>query len=218
MNNKLIIYGAGEFAMQMHYYLTSDSKYKVVAFCAEKEFIQEDSLNGLPLIAFENIQDIYAPEEYCMLVAVGYSKMRNRRKMFEKAKNKGYELINYFHSSVVKSNLIFGENNIILPGCVVEPGVCIGDNNILWSMSLLGHHCKVGSHNYISAKCLVAGHTVIQNLCFIGNGVNMINGLVIENETCLGAGTNLRKSTKEFGLYVGNPARLIKFNTNGIEL
>ena len=215
---EVIIYGIGPFSELMHYYLTNDSNYKVVAFCADETYIKEREFCGLPVVAFEDIENIYSPEKYKMLVAVGYSKMRNRKIMFDKAKSKNYALINYIHSSVINHDVKLGENNIILAGCVIEPNVEIGNNNVIWSMTLLGHDCKIENHNYISAKCLIAGDIKLRNLCFIGNGTTMINGLLIKNETYLIAGTNLRKSTKEYGMYIGNPAKLFKYNEKGIEI
>jgi len=213
---KIIIYGIGPFARLLFEYLRNTNEYEIVAFCADKEYIIEKELSNLPIIAFEEIENIYNPKYYKMLVAAGYSKMRNRKFMFEKAKAKNYTFINYIHPSVIKHNFIIGENNIILAGCIIEPNVIINDNNVIWSMSLLGHDCKLGNHNYISAKCLIAGHCIIKDLCFVGNGSNMINGLIIENESYLVAGTNLRKNTDQFGMYIGNPAKFLKFNTTGI--
>lgn len=215
---KLIIYGIGPFAKLLYFYLKNDSNYKVVGFCADKKHIQEHFFCGLPIISLENIESSHPPTHYKMIIAVGYSRMRNRKKMFDKVKNKKYEIINYIHSSVVTHNLTIGEGNIILAGCIIEPNVIINNNNVIWSMSLIGHDSTLGSHNYISAKCLISGQTTISNLCFIGNGVTMINGLHIKNETCVGAGAYLRKSTETLGVYVGNPARILKKNPNGIEI
>lgn len=215
---KLIIYGVGSFAKLLYSYLKNDSAYDVVAFCADKQYINMNQFCGLPLVPFEEVESFYSPRKYKMIVAVGYSKMRNRKIMFDKAVKKKYQLVNYIHSSVISHELKIGSNNIILAGCVIEPEVVIGNNNIVWSMTLLGHDCIIGDHNYISAKCLISGDSKVNDLCFIGNGTTMLNGLVVDSETCIGASTYLRKSTKKYGLYVGNPAKLIKENPNGIEI
>ena len=206
---KLVIYGIGPFSELMYHYLCEGDTYEVVAFCADKKFISENSILGVPIVSYEDVEKIYPPEQYKMLVAIGYSVMRDRKIMFDKAKGKGYELINYIHPSV-KNYYKLGENNIILAGSVIEPFVEIGDNNIIWSMTLLGHHCKLGNHNYISAQCLIAGDVTVGDLCFIGNDVNMINSLTIANESYLVAGSNIRKSTKEFGMYIGGSAKYLK--------
>lgn len=213
---KIIIYGIGPLSEILYYYLTESEEFQVCAFCADKDFINSDLFLSLPVVPFENVEEQYPSDEYQMIVSVGYSKMRNRKLMYDKAKSKGYTLANFVHRSVTNNCSSIGDNNIIFPGCVVEPFVEIGNNNIVWSMSLLGHNCNVGNHNYISAKCMIAGNVVFSDLCFIGNGVNMINDLNIESESLIVAGSNLRKSTKPFGMYTGNPAKLVKYNYQGI--
>ncbi len=216
--NDVVIYGKGDFAKLVLYYLNTSLDFNVVAFCADTIFCDSDNYCELPLVSFEEVEYEFPPKKYKMLVAVGYSKMRNRKNMYENAKKKGYQLINYIHPSVVSHGSIFGENNIILAGCVIEPNVRIGNNNVIWSMTLLGHDSVIGCHNYIAAKCLIAGNVTINDLSFIGNGVSMINGLNIESETYLIVGSTLRISTVMQGVYFGNPARLLKINKNGIEI
>ena len=93
--NRLIIYGLGDFAKTMRYYFAKDTDYTVVAFCADKNYINQDELDGLPVVPFENIENIYGNDEYKMFVAVGYSRMRARKLMYEKARNKQYEMASY---------------------------------------------------------------------------------------------------------------------------
>jgi len=216
---KIIIYGVSSFAELMYFYLSNDDKYEVVAFCADEDFIYRDNLKELPIISFEKVETIYPPSQYKMIIAIGYSVMRNRKIIFNKVKEKGYSLINYIHPSVINNGLKFGENNIILANVVIEPFVEFGNNNIVWSMTLLGHNSVIGNHNYISAQCLIAGDVNIKDLSFIGNGVTMINGITIEDETYLVAGTNIRKSTKRFSMYMGNPAKFLKSHqSQGIKI
>lgn len=208
MAEELIIYGIGPFAKLMHYYFSTDTKFKVVAFCAEKEYISSEKFCDLLLHPFEQIEGLCPPERYKMFVAIGYKKMRNRKFMFEKAKQKGYELVNYVSSSAIThKNLVLGENNAILANVNIEPFVRIGNHNIFWSDTLLGHDLCVGNYNYISAKCLLAGQCIIGDSCFIGNGASMINGLTIKDETQIYPGSLLTKDTESACKYFGIPAR-----------
>ena len=68
---EVVIYGIGPFAKLLHYYLTNDSDYEVVAFCADEAYIKEKEFCGLPVVAFEDIENIYrfpesirAPSKY----------------------------------------------------------------------------------------------------------------------------------------------------------
>lgn len=218
---KLIIYGIGDFAKMMYYYLTNEpsQKYEIVAFCVDSAFKTCSSFCGLDVVAFEEVEIRFPPSSHVALLAVGYKKMRNREMMFKKIKSKDYTLINYFHPSVNIRNLKYGENNIILSQCCIEPFVEIGSNNIIWSSSFLGHNAKIQNHNYISAKCLIAGNINIGSLCFIGNGAVTINNINIADETYIVASSLARKDTKEHSMYMGNPMRLINTHKeNGIEI
>jgi sugar O-acyltransferase (sialic acid O-acetyltransferase NeuD family) len=215
---KVIIYGLGDFAELMYFYLQHDSSYQVEAFTADEQFINnKESFCGKPLLAFENIEDFYPPQEYSMLVCIGYKKMRNRKILFDKAISKGYKLINYIHSSVKSMNLELGCNNIIFPNVTIEPGVTIGNNNIIWSDTLLGHGAAIGNHIYIAAKVLVSGQSKIEDLSFLGNSVSMIDGLNISTESFLVAGSIHFKNTEPYTMYMGSPAKKVrKHEKNGI--
>ena len=206
MKDKLVIYGTGSFARMMKFYFTEDSNFKVVAFTVDQEYLRDEELDGLPVIPFETITTKYPPEEYCMFVAIGYKKMRNRKLLFDCAMEKGYQLINYVNSNaIVYNDLVCGCNNVIMGNVNIEPGVSIGDNNILWSDTLICHDAKLGSHNYLSPKCLIGGFTVMNDLCFLGNGSSTIDQVVIGLETYLIAGTIMFGNTTPFTKYLGNP-------------
>jgi FlaA1/EpsC-like NDP-sugar epimerase len=51
---ELIIVGAGEFAEIAYHYFTRWCHYKVVAFSAEKNFIDKERLFNLPVVPFED--------------------------------------------------------------------------------------------------------------------------------------------------------------------
>ena len=83
---KVIIFGTGELAQRIFYYL-KDSDDEVVAFSANRSNIDSNELLGLPVIAFENIKEKYPPGEFSIFIALAYSEMnRKRTKFFDEAK------------------------------------------------------------------------------------------------------------------------------------
>ena len=54
---KVIIFGIGDISQIAHLYLSEDTSYEVVAFTMDKEYIKEDTFLGLPVVAFENLED-----------------------------------------------------------------------------------------------------------------------------------------------------------------
>ncbi len=57
---KIVIFGTGELAQRIFYYL-KDSDDEIVAFSANKSNIDSNELLGLPVVAFESIEEKYPP-------------------------------------------------------------------------------------------------------------------------------------------------------------
>ncbi len=211
---KLLIYGLGDFARAMRYYFEKDTDYRVVAFCADQHFIKQNEFDGLPVVPFENIQDIHQPDECKMFVAVGYSKMRARKSMYEKAHNKKYKFANYISPLAnVDSSVILGVNNVVLQGAQIEPFCTIGNNNVIWSSVNISHDVRIGSHCFIASQSLVGGRAKIGDGCFLGFNSTTIQEVELAEETLVGAKTLVLTATEPFSKNIGLPSKLVGFHT-----
>ncbi len=63
---KIIIYGINQQAEQLYAYLTQEHVW-VEAFCVDRDYYTKNTLCGKPVICFENISNLYPPEEYAIL-------------------------------------------------------------------------------------------------------------------------------------------------------
>ena len=204
---KIIIYGIGDFAQLMHYYFTHESDFEVIAFCVDEKYKKENMLNGLPIVSFELVDNLYPSYSYSMFVAIGYSNMRVRKILFDKAKSKGYQLVNFVSKlSGISSDTIFGENNVFFQNVCVEPFVVIGNNNIFWSSAVICHNVTVGNHNFVAAGVIIGGFSKIDDLCFLGFRSTVIQNLKLLNETLLGANSLLLNDTQSSSQWLGSPA------------
>ncbi|MDH4562759.1 acetyltransferase [Pseudomonas sp. BN411] len=217
---KMIIYGGGTFAALMRYLFESDSNYVVVAYCLDRKFIASSEIDGLPVVAFEDVENIYSPKDFDMFIAIGYSGMRNRVLMYERAKQKDFMLANYVSSdSVVSDSVVLGENNAILQGVQIEPFVSIGDNNVIWSSVNICHDSKVGNHSFIAAKSTIGGFSAVGNNCFIGFGSTIIHNVSLADETLVGACSLITSDTNKYSKNIGIPAKEIGFHADeGIKI
>lgn len=217
--SKIIIYGNGDFAKLMYLYFQSDSGFQVVAFCADKKYIHEREIYGLKVYDFETIEKEFEVERFKMFVAIGYGNMRARERMFYKAKNKGYDLINYVSSTVIMSpNINLGENNAILHGVIIEPNVDIGNNNIIWSSTTICHDGRIGDHNFIAAGTVIGGFSKIDDLCFIGFNSTIIQNIHILNESLIGAKSLQLSNTVACSKWVGSPSKIVGYHQEGIKI
>src|SRR5574344_515305 len=98
MAKKLILFGIGKVTAVINYYLKRDTDWDICAFCVDKEYLKSnnETFNDKPVVAFEDIEKLYPPEEHSMAIAIGYHKMNKvREARYNTAKEKGYNLINY---------------------------------------------------------------------------------------------------------------------------
>lgn len=201
---KIIIFGLGEVSELAYYLLSKDQKYKVVAFCVDKEFYVEKSFCNLPVFPFEDIEKTHTTKEYKMLIPIGYTKVNKLREdKFLKAKKKGFGFISYVHpSTTIYDNVKIGENCFILEDCTIQPFSKIGDNNIIWSGTHIGYHTKIDNHCFISAQVTIGGSSNISNNCFIGLNSTIRDHIKISKANVIGAGVIMLSNTKDNEVYM----------------
>ncbi|MCA9627297.1 MAG: acetyltransferase [Myxococcales bacterium] len=207
------MFGSGDIAQLAHYYFTTDSELEVCAFTVDRAYLgPEGRFEGLPLVAFEEVECLYPPSDFDMFVAVSYAQMnRLRQRKFEQALHKGYRLRSYISSRCsYLSQFAPGPNAFILEDNTVQPFVKIGDNVTLWSGNHVGHHSLVGSHTFVSSQVVIAGHCSIGTNCFLGVNATLAHGVTLAPETLLGAGATVTRDTEPKGVYL--PARSVKID------
>jgi len=79
-------------------YLTHDSPYDVVGFTVDRDYMQQESLFGLPLFLLR-MSISFSAGWLQMLVSLSYQQVNKlRAAKYYEAKDKGYELISYISS------------------------------------------------------------------------------------------------------------------------
>jgi sugar O-acyltransferase (sialic acid O-acetyltransferase NeuD family) len=196
---KIMIFGTGDFARVAQVYLANDSPHEVVAFTVNEQYIKEPKLRGLPVVPFETIEETHPPGEFGMFVAIGFSRLNEaRREVFEDCRSRGYQLVSYVHSGVVRwEESSIGDNTFIFEENVVQPFVSIGDNTILWSGNHIGHDVTIGSHVFIASHAVVSGNTTIGDSCFVGVNATFRDGITVAPRCVIGAGALVMKDTSE---------------------
>jgi len=205
---KVVIFGTGELAQRIFFYL-KDSDDQVLAFCANKSKIDKEELLGLPVIAFENIEETFPPTEFSMFIALAYSEMNKKRtKFFNEAKNKGYELYSFVHPSTkIWDEFEMGENCFILANNVIQPFVKIGNNVLIGSNNLISHNTTIGDNCFITSNVTMGGHITMGKNCFVGLSATINQRIKIGDECIIGAGTIITKDINDKEVYAENSSK-----------
>jgi len=107
--------------------------------------------------------------------------------------------------------LSIGKGNVVTRGCSFSCDVAVGDFNQFNSISALAHDTVVGSYNVLMPLTRVSGEVTIGDCNFFGIGAIILQQLKIGNNTRIGAGSILMTPPKNGCLYMGNPARRVRF-------
>lgn len=208
-NEKIVIIGEGEFALIAYEYFTYDSPYEVVAFSVEKNFIKQPELNGLPVIPFEDLENVFDVNRFKVFTAITFTQLnRVRTRLYNEAKRKGFSFASYISSNAfVWKNAEIGENVFIFENTVIQPFTKIGNNVIIWSGNLLGHRSEIKDNSYLTSHVAISGYCEIGESCFLGVNSTVANNIIVAKDCFIGAGAVITKNTQEGKVYQGNPAK-----------
>ncbi|WP_439559427.1 acetyltransferase [Dyadobacter sp.] len=207
---KIIIFGVLDTAELAHYYLTHDSEHEIVAFTINRQYIEQDTFKGLPVVAFEDVETIFSPSEYAFFAPMtGRNMNRNREAIYNEAKAKGYRFISYVSSKATIFGNEIGENCFILEDNTIQPFTTIGNNVVLWSGNHIGHHGQIKDHVFFTSHVVLSGHCVVESYSFFGVNSTIRDYTTIAQGTLVGMASAITKETEEWGIYVGNPAKKV---------
>ena len=202
-NRQLVIVGASAFAEIACEYFEVDTDYEVVAFVVEAAYRNSERLNGLPVVAFEEIEQAYPPAEVDVFVAVTYTQLnRLRARLAAAAKAKGYALASYVSPrAFVWRNVKMGEHCFVFEDNTVQPYATIGNNVVLWSGNHIGHHSIIRDHCFISSHVVVSGFCDVGENSFLGVNCTLANNLTVARDNWIGPGVTLTRDTAPGALY-----------------
>lgn len=216
MAEKVIIFGLGDISEIAYFYLSQDQRYEVVAFTVDKDYITQDELHGLSVVAFENITEHYSPPEFKMFIPLSYTKVNKlREQKFLEAKAKGYAFISYISpAATVARNVKIGENCFIFEDNTVQPFVTIEDNCILWSGNHIGHHSTIHANCFIASHVVISGGVEVGQNTFIGVNATLRDHIKIGKSNVIGAGALILGDTEDNKVYMATPTEPSKVPSN----
>lgn len=153
--------------------------------------------------------DRYEPEARA-IIAIGDNATRKRIAALTK-----HAFVNAVHPSVLFSPYAtLGVGNMILHGAIVQPRAVIEDHVIVNTGATIDHDCHIGSFVHIAPGTSLCGNVTVGEGALIGAGSVVIPGRKIGAWSVVGAGSVVIHDIPDFAVVVGNPARVIKYNSH----
>lgn len=202
--DKLIIYGNGSIARLLLSYISSE--YKVCGFTVDDDCIKDDEFCGLPIVPFSEVDFHFKPQEYKMIIAIGFIEMNDLRyQKYFQAKQLGYNFATYIDSSVkLHDNVQVSENCIILDFVSIHPGTHIGHSTFISSNVNIGHDCIISHTNWINSGVSIAGGVTLSNKCFLGINSSLSHGIKVGEQSFIGGNVLLSNNSEPKEVYISD--------------
>lgn len=176
----LVIFGAGQIAAVAKAYIDAHGSDRVVGFTVDAHFKTTDSFEGLPLVAWDELEAAFPPECVRLLGPLSFRSLNElRRDRYLEGKRRGYAFASFVHPGAFVSTKDIGENAFILENNVIQPFVRIGVCVMMWSGNHIGHHSRIGDYCFFGSQNGVSGGVTIGDGTFVGGQVGIGGGLSV---------------------------------------
>ena len=212
---KLVIFGVGETGTMFYNCFTYDSEYEVCAFTVEDKFKNSDSLRGLPIVSFTEVEKQYPPEEYELFVAIASYELNSlRKRIYTECKNKGYRFATYISTKAsIGYEVEIGENCAVMENTSIQQFAKIGNNVIIFSNNVIGHSSIISDHVFISSCIAMSGYCKVGESCFLGVNASFNVGVEVGNYCYIGMSTVIEKDVPDYTLVYAEPSKHYKRTT-----
>ena len=200
----IVILGSGELAQLAHFYFTHDAGRQVVAFAVDQARLDAPLCQGLPLVAYEELTQLYPPPLHQVFVAIGYTQLNAvRAQRCAALRQAGYALATYVSSRAsVWPDLKIGGNCMVMEGNCLQPFVTLGEGVIMFASSVISHHVELGDHCFIGSEVTLCGGVKVGARSFIGANATVREHLRVGQDCLIGAGALILKDAADGSGYL----------------
>lgn len=207
----LIIVGTSKASALIACVIEREEQANVLAYTTYRSMINETSLEGKPIVAIEDLNELYDMKSVYVLNTIGYTDMNTvRERVFKDMKERFANIYTFISKNALVYTDNIGIGSIVMPGAYVGPYVEVGESCLIMAQSSVPHHIKVENFSYIAARAVIGGTSIIGHNSFIGINATVKNKVNLAPYTLIGSGSNVLTSvTEECCVVVGNPAKIL---------
>jgi sugar O-acyltransferase (sialic acid O-acetyltransferase NeuD family) len=147
---------------------------------------------------------------YKLIITIGNNAIRKKI-----AESEAAEFETAVHPSAnISARSAIGEGTVIMAAVNVNSCTLIGQHVILNTACTIDHDCVIGNFAHISPGAALAGNVQVGEGAHIGIGASVIQGITIGKWATVGAGAVIIHDVPDYAVVVGNPGKIIKYNSS----
>jgi len=210
---KVVIIGAGGFGREVLDIFLAENKifekWEILGFVDDNPELHGKLLNGYPVLGSFDWFNTVNTEEIRVVVGMGDNEVR--KKVVNKAKEKGLGFCTIIHPSVVVTPFVtFGEGVIVTAGVIFTNQIKIGNHVIINLDVTIGHDTIIEDFVNLNPGVHINGNNRIGEGAYVGSGAVTIQDISIGRWSIIGAGAVIIKNIPERVVAVGVPAEVKK--------
>lgn len=203
MENKITLYGASGHGKVVIDLLKS-SNIAIKAVVDDAPTTQE--ILSIPV---EKAKNYLFDASEKVIISIGNNKIR---KKLSTALKVNFTKAIHPHVIIAKDVKI-GLGTVVMAGVIVNADVEIGEHCIINSGAIVEHDCKISDFVHVSPGVSLAGNVIVEEGVHLGIGCCVIQGIKIGKWATVGAGTVVIRDVPPYAIVVGNPGKIIKYNS-----
>lgn len=200
----MLIYGASGHAKVIIDIINSTGKESI-------NFVLDDDPDLSEILGYEvwhHFEKFMLSEK--MILAIGNN--RTRFILSKKIENRFCEPLIH-KTAVVSESSKIKNGTVVMPNAVINASSHIGKHCIINTGAVVEHDVEIGDFVHISPSASITGNVTIEEGTQVGAGAAIIPGIKIGKWVTIGAGAVVIEDIPDFAVVVGNPAKIIKYNT-----
>ena len=203
MDNSVNLYGASGHAKV------------IIAILNENEIpinsIIDDNPKAETIFGFQvsNTSDCDFKKLKNTIISIGNNAVR--KKLSNKVKTNFSKAIH--PKAIICKTATIGDGTVVMAGAIVNTETKIGTHCIINTAAIIDHDCVIENFVHISPSAALAGGVVVGEGSHIGINATIIQNITIGKWATVGAGSVVLKNVPDYAVVVGNPAKIIKYNS-----
>ena len=130
---------------------------------------------------------------------------------FERDENWTPIRIDHSGGVVIGDHVEIGAATVIAGG-TIDPTI-IEDHVKIDDRVFIAHNCRIGEKTLIIAGTCIGGSAIIGKCCWLGINCTIQQKIKIGNYAFIGSHANVTKDVPDYAVMVGNPAKILRYQT-----
>jgi sugar O-acyltransferase (sialic acid O-acetyltransferase NeuD family) len=115
--------------------------------------------------------------------------------------------------SAISTTASLGDGTVVMANASINADVSIGKHVIINTNAAIDHDCEIGDFVHLSPQVGLGGNVQVGEGTHVGIGASVKQGIKIGKWATIGAGAVVIRDIPDYAVAVGNPTRIIKYNS-----